>query len=807
MASIEGGLMKDKDMTNDQLISELSALRGQVAYLKKSETEHKKIREDIEADKKKLEVIIDTMAIGLCVNDAGGAIVQVNESLFKMFGHSSPDEMIRKTFFEYVSEKDLPRIKKRFAKTIETHESGISNFEVICLRKDGSDFPGMFNIRNMWTNEHYAGSISTAQDITDLKRMEDERTKAELEAAVVGMARQTIEGLVDAVVITDLETRIIHFNKASEEFFGWGQEMVGELPTKSVAEIDRPKVEEAIKEFFEKGFLKNFECTVITKDKREAPVSVSATLMKDTDNKPIGLIGVLRDVTDYKLSEEKLRESKEHIKTILDSIQTGIVVIDAETHKIVEVNPVAIKTIGAPGEQIIGHVCHKYICPAEEGRCPITDLGQKVDSSERILLQADGEGVPILKTVAPIVLSGRKCLLESFIDITETKKLEAQLQRAQKMEAIGTLAGGVAHDLNNILSGLVSYPELLLMDLPEESHLRNPILTIQKSGQKAAAIVQDLLSMARRGVAVREVVNLNPIISEYLKSPEYQKLLAFHPNIHIRTNLEPDLLEILGSPAHLSKTVMNLVSNAAEAMPNGGEITISTDNRYIDRPVRGYDYVEEGDYVTLTAADTGIGISKKDLERIFEPFYTKKVMGRSGTGLGMAVVWATVKDYRGYIDVQSTPGKGTTFTLFFPVTREKAAGDKSRPSIEDYMGNGESILVVDDVEEQREIASRMLKKLGYTVTSVSSGEEAIDYLKGNSAHLLILDMIMEPGIDGLETYKKIIEFHPGQKALIVSGFSETVRIKEVQRLGAGAYIRKPYSLEKIGLTVRDELRK
>lgn len=248
--------MKDKDITNDQPISELSALRRQVAYLKKSEIEHKKIREGIEAEKKKLEVIIDTMADGLCVNDAGGAILQVNESLFKMFGYNSPDEMIGKTFFEYVSEKDLPRIKKRFAKTIETHESGISNFEVICLRKDGSDFPGLFNIRNMWTNEHYAGSISTAQDITDLKRMEDKRTKAELEAAVVGMERQTINGLVDAVVITDLEARIIHFNKASEDFFGWGQEMVGELPTKFVAERDRPKAEEAIKESFQKGFIK-----------------------------------------------------------------------------------------------------------------------------------------------------------------------------------------------------------------------------------------------------------------------------------------------------------------------------------------------------------------------------------------------------------------------------------------------------------------------------------------------------------------------------------------------------------------------
>ena len=405
----------------------------------------------------------------------------------------------------------------------------------------------------------------------------------------------------------------------------------------------------------------------------------------------------------------------------------------------------------------------------------------------------------------------------------EQKRLETQLQRAQKMEAIGTLAGGVAHDLNNILGGVISYPELLLMEMPEESPLRKPILTIQKSGEKAAAIVQDLLTLARRGVAVSEVVDLNHIVSEYLISPEYEKLKEFHPNVKLETDFKEDLLNILGSPVHLSKSIMNLVSNAAEAMPEGGKIFISTQNRYIDQPLRGYDDVTEGDYVTLTVSDTGVGISPEDIEKIFEPFYTKKKMGRSGTGLGMAVVWGTVKDHKGYIDVQSTEGKarpprlspaerddggqGTTFTLYFPATRKDLTKDRSLVTIQDYMGKGESILVVDDVEEQREIASGILKKLGYPVTSVSSGEEAVEYLKDNSADLLVLDMIMDPGIDGLDTYKRILESHPNQKALIVSGFSETDRVRETQRLGAGAYVKKPYLLEKVGLAVRTELDK
>ena len=387
----------------------------------------------------------------------------------------------------------------------------------------------------------------------------------------------------------------------------------------------------------------------------------------------------------------------------------------------------------------------------------------------------------------------------------DQRELELQLRKSQKMEAIGTLAGGVAHDLNNILSGVVSYPELILMDIPEDSPLRQPMLTIQESGQKAAAIVQDLLTLARRGVSVTEVMNLNQLIDQYLNSPENRKILEYHPGISVETHLQGEIFNILGSPVHLSKTIMNLVSNAAEAMPSGGVIRIVTENNYIDSPIRGYDTVEEGDYVKLTVADIGVGISPEDIDRIFEPFYTKKTMGRSGTGLGMAVVWGTVKDHNGYIDVQSELGEGTVFTIYLPITRKKLPSEEPDKLTTEYMGRGESILVVDDVQQQREIASGMLQKLGYNVLSVPSGEEAILYMQQNTADLLVLDMIMNPGIDGLETYKKILEVHPRQKAIIASGFSESKQVKAAQKMGAGSYLKKPYSFETIGLAVKEEL--
>ena len=387
----------------------------------------------------------------------------------------------------------------------------------------------------------------------------------------------------------------------------------------------------------------------------------------------------------------------------------------------------------------------------------------------------------------------------------DKSRLEEQLRKAQKMEAIGTLAGGVAHDLNNVLSGLISYPELILMDLPADSPLKSSVLAIQKSGERAANIVQDMLTLARRGVAVSEVVNLNDIIRDYLRSPEYEALRQIHPDLTLEISLESDLLSIAGSPVHLSKTVMNLVSNAAEALIDGGTVTISSANRYIDKPISGYDDIEEGDYVTLTVSDTGIGIAAKDIERIFEPFYTKKAMGRSGTGLGMAVVWGAVKDHKGYIDVQSTEGQGTRFFIYLPASRQPLPRKESRHSIEDYRGRGEFLLIVDDIKEQRNIATGILTKLGYSVESVSSGEEAVGYLKTRTADLLILDMIMDPGIDGLETYRRILEIHPAQKAIIASGYSESERVKEAQRLGAGAYVKKPYLMEKIAVAVREEL--
>lgn len=521
----------------------------------------------------------------------------------------------------------------------------------------------------------------------------------------------------------------------------------------------------------------------------------------------------------------ELLQKYRHLQTMLDSIAEGI--IEIYCGQIVYVNPAAVAILGMPQEQLLAACLPALFDEASKSKVESVMRSGSKDSAtinwkshrqleEKILsvqnLPFEGPPDTIILLISDITerIRSEKALqdyhsrLEALVQerTADLKLAMEKLQHVEKIEAVGLLAGGVAHDLNNILTGLVGYPELLLLKLPGESPLRNIVLNIRESGEKAAAVVQDLLTMARRGVITDEVLNLNTIISKYLKSPEFEKLKSFHPHVRIESSLQEDLLNIVGSPVHLFKSVMNLVTNAAEAMAEGGNIIISTQTRHVDRPISAYERIEAGDYVVFTVSDTGGGISSEEIRKIFDPFYTKKIMGRSGSGLGMSVVWATLKDCRGYIDVQSTVGKGTTFILYFPVTRRELIKARSSVPVEEYKGNGESILIVDDIAEQLDLANMILATLGYSVSTASSGEDAVEYIKDHAVDLVVLDMIMDPGMDGLETYRRIIALRPHQKAIIFSGYSENENITACLELGAVQYVKKPYTLEKIGVAVK-----
>ena len=386
----------------------------------------------------------------------------------------------------------------------------------------------------------------------------------------------------------------------------------------------------------------------------------------------------------------------------------------------------------------------------------------------------------------------------------ERLQLQDQLKKAEKMETIGKLASGVAHDLNNILSGIVRYPEMLLLELADDHPLRQPIEIIQKSGMNAAAVVQDLLSLSRQAVTVKKVFSLNALVKDFLQSPEYVHALSVNTHVKVSVQLDADDLNVRGSQVNLLKTLMNLLNNAMEACMVAGSVAIGTCCKYMDQPLNGYERIPEGEYVVLSVSDSGTGIAQEDLQKIFEPFFSKKKLGRSGTGLGMTLISSTVRDHEGFIDVKSSEGNGTVFELYLPATREPLSDTDPYQTLSDCMGN-EQVLVIDDIPEQRRIAALMLQKLGYRVHAVESGEQAVEYLKDNSVDILVLDMIMDPGIDGCETYRRILKRHPGQRAVIASGYAESERIFEAQRLGAGPYIKKPYTLEKIGRAIRAEL--
>jgi PAS domain S-box-containing protein len=662
-----------------------------------------------------------------------------------------------------------------------------------------------------------AGAIANAQMFSDLSHTEKALRESEAKY------RQLFDNAPTAIYQIDFRTgKFLKANDVICEYLSCSQE---EITSFSPYEIMTDESKQLLSERLEKMGLgekvtENPEYEVVDKKGKRRWLQLHSKNIYNAEGLVIGADVVAHDITERRQAEEGLRESEERYRQLVEYAPAAIYEADLTTGRLLSVNEVLCEYSGYTRDELLAlnpldlmsEESQKLILQrmasyaAGEPVPPTVEYKARSKTGREFWISTNAKyfyqaGLPVRATVVAHDISERKRVEE------EKQDLEERLRRSEKMEALGQLAGGVAHDLNNVLGILTGYSELLLLEIPEGKRPRGYIEKILQSTEKGAAIIQDLLTLARRGVAASDVINLNNIVSGFLKTPVFEKMKDYNPRVTFKTEYVKNLLNIKGSPVHLEKTLMNLVSNAAESIYGKGEVTIRTESRYLDQAIRGYDEVKEGDYAVLIVSDTGMGIPAENREKIFEPFYTKKTMGRSGTGLGLAIVWGTVKDHNGYIDMQTEVGQGTTFTLYFPVTREELIAPQQKVPIERYMGKGESVLVVDDVLEQRKVATGLLTRLGYEVHSVSSGEEAVEYLKGNKADILVLDMIMAPGIDGLETYQRVLEVNPKQKAIIVSGFSETERVKEAQKLGAGAYVRKPYVLEKIGMAIRDELLK
>jgi nitrogen-specific signal transduction histidine kinase len=519
-----------------------------------------------------------------------------------------------------------------------------------------------------------------------------------------------------------------------------------------------------------------------------------------------------REVADRIRTEKELEKTIAEFTAVMNAIDYGVLFMDDHLQTRI-VNRAFREIWGIPEKFIAGQPTlreliafnrhnNRYSVPVESFEHYMDEREAKVLQGAIAPMEIERKDGIILQYQCVVLPDGWRML--TYFDITELKKTQEQLIQSQKMEAIGMMAGGVAHDLNNILTGIVSYPDMLLLKLPEESNLRQPLEIIRNSGQRAAQVVADLLIVARGVAANREVCSLNSLLVEYLKSPEGMKMLSQHEDVKITTTLAPDLLNISCSPIHIKKCLMNLLTNGAESIDGRGTILIETKNHHVKEPLPEGLPLQPGEYAVLSITDSGMGISEQDINHIFEPFYTKKIMGQSGTGLGLAIVWNTVQEHNGGITVNS--GKqGTCFELYFPVTREKLSTSSNGINLGKLQGHGELILVVDDEKQQRDIAAKMLSLLGYRVETATSGEEAVAFVGRKKVDLVILDMIMEPGINGRQTYEQISRIRPKQRALIASGFSENIEVEKAQKLGAGSYIRKPYTIEQLGVAVQKNL--
>jgi len=513
------------------------------------------------------------------------------------------------------------------------------------------------------------------------------------------------------------------------------------------------------------------------------------------------LLSILEDVTQ---KEEALRESEERLKTTLNSIQTGIVVIDAETHIIIDANSAAIKMIGAPEERVIGHVCHKYICPAEKGKCPITDFGQKMDNAERILITANREEIPILKTVTTMFLGGKECLLDSFIDIREKKILEAQLAQSQKMEAIGTLAGGVAHDFNNLLTIIIGNAELALMNVIKDESLRTGIEEIKKAGERAASLTRQLLAFSRKQIVQPKILDINELLIDI------EKMLGrlIGDNIELLTIPDPALWREEIDHGQIDQIIINMVVNARDAMPQGGKLTIETANADLDKNYfrkRGIEGEKSGHYVMLAVSDTGSGMDKETQEHIFEPFFTTKEVGK-GTGLGLSTIYGIVKQNNGFIWVYSEPGQGSAFKVYLPKVREDADLDeKEQTPVDDLSGSG-TVLIVEDDDGLRKLAQAVLHQHGYRVLDAENGEDALRVSKEHDGpiHLLLTDVIM-PKMGGKKLAERLQPLYPRMKVIYMSGYTDNTIVRHGVLAPKLNFIQKPFTPEGLARKVRKAL--
>ena len=607
------------------------------------------------------------------------------------------------------------------------------------------------------------------------------------------------------VIEWNVDFEVTDWNSAAEKMFGYtreeaiGRHGAGLILPESVREITDKVWSDLLTQ---KGGSRSINEN-ITKDNKTILCDWYNTPLIDDNGNTIGVASLVLDITEAKLAEEALEESEKRFKDIAENMADWIWETDSKgVYTYVSSNVESI--LGYTADEVIGKTPFDFMTPKETER--VGQLFQRISTEKKSLhnlenwnLTKGGQSVCLLTNGIPLLDDQGNLLGYRGVDtdITETIRLQALESRAERLETAGTIAGQVAHDFNNLLAPIMAYPDFIHELLPHDHKAHAYLDSIENAAQKIANINQDLLTMGRRGHYNLEVLDLNRVVLQAVQEMESRT-----KTVTCEMKLCEDLMKTKAGGAQIHRMLSNLLVNAQDAMQDIGQITIRTENYYADDTSVAFGRVPKGEYIKLTVSDNGCGIPEDIIQKILDPFFSTKTTDKKrGSGLGLSVVDAVMKDHDGYLDLSSKVGIGTSFYLYFPVTRE----DSGEADPERLMGGTETVLIVDDDNIQRDVSSQLLTKLGYNVSSVESGEKAIEFLGEKPQNLVILDMVMPGGIDGTETYRQILAISPHQKAIIISGFSESDRVFEVQKLGAGAFVKKPITKNIIAAAVRTEL--
>jgi two-component system, cell cycle sensor histidine kinase and response regulator CckA len=613
----------------------------------------------------------------------------------------------------------------------------------------------------------------------------------------------------DGVLLINANGDIVDFNEKINRQLGYTREEFSKL---RISDVDPVENEADIKARVDK-VLKDgkaeFEVKHITKQGEIRDVLVIVQSLELSGQ--TFLHGIWRDITESKKAEEELKRNEIFIKSILESIDEGFVVVGRD-YRIISANKAYCDYTGITMENVIGKYCHVVShhsdkpCFEAGEQCPVKHTFDMGEPAQFLHIHYDKHRNPTFvdtKAYAMRDAAGNvTAAIEIVIDVTDRKKLEDQYRQAQKMEAIGQLAGGVAHDFNNILSAIIGYGHLSLMKLRDDDPVRHFIDQILQSSDRAAVLTQSLLAFSRKQPLKKELNDLNAVIKNFEKF--LQRLLR--EDIEMKIRYSDDQPVIMADRGQVEQVIMNLVANARDAMPNNGMLTIDARVTDIDEAfIRLNGYGKLGDYAMLSVSDTGVGMNKETQKKIFEPFFTTKEVGK-GTGLGLATVYGIVKAHDGFINVYSEPGKGTTFHVYFPLARTKNAVSNAveRTPVQ-LKGGSETILLAEDDTSLREMTSAILRDMGYTVIDAEDGNWAVVRFKENRAtiKLVILDAVM-PKKNGLEAYREISALSPKIRCIFMSGYTGEVFAEDGPPVGT-EFLPKPIQPSVLLTKVREML--